>query len=58
MSFNDFGPITNTGTGTALAEPGEPGSSITNGTPLQMGPYRGDQTVSPWHVSYHHYMTG
>lgn len=58
VSFNVFGPITNTGTGTALGEPGKPGDSVTNGTPLVMKPYRGDQTQAPWHVSYHHYMTG
>ena len=49
VSANDFGPIANTGTGTVLADPGS-----TNGTPLVMGPNRGDQSGA-WHVSFHHY---
>jgi hypothetical protein len=52
VSSNDFGPLINTGTGTALADPG---SSTTNGTPLVTAPDRGDQTRTPWHVSFHHY---
>ncbi len=52
VSSNNFGSIINTGTGTALTDPG---SSTTNGTQLVMGPDRGDQTY-PWHVSFHHYM--
>ena len=52
VSYNNFGSIINTGTGTALTDPG---SSTTNGTQLVMGPDRGDQTY-PWHVSFHHYM--
>jgi len=52
VSSNDFGPLIDTGTGTALADPG---GSTTNGTPLVTGPDRGDQTRAPWHVSFHHY---
>ena len=52
VSSNDFGPLINTGTGTALADPG---GSTTNGTPLVTGPDRGDLS-GPWHVSFHHYM--
>ena len=50
-SFNDFGSIVNTGTGTALTDPG---GSTANGTPLVMGPDRGDLS-GPWHVSFRHY---
>jgi hypothetical protein len=50
VSANDFGPITNTGTGTVLADPG----SSTNGSLLVMGPNRGDLSGA-WHVSFHHY---
>jgi hypothetical protein len=52
VSSNDFGPIINTGTGTALTDPG---GSATNGTQLVMGPDRGDQTY-PWHVSFRRYL--
>ena len=52
VSSNDFGPLINTGTGTALADPG---GSTANGTPLVTAPDRGDQTGAPWHVSFHHY---
>ncbi len=51
VSSNDFGPVINTGTGTALADPG---GSTTNGTPLVTAPDRGDLS-GPWHVSFHHY---
>ncbi len=51
VSSNDFGPLINTGTGTALTDPG---GSTTNGTPLVTGPNRGDQSY-PWRVSFHHY---
>jgi hypothetical protein len=54
VSGNDFGSISDASTGTVLTDPG---SSTTNGTPLQMGPARGDLSY-PWRVSYHHYMTG
>jgi hypothetical protein len=54
VSANDFGSIGNASTGTVLTDPG--GSTV-NGTPLQMGPDRGDLSY-PWRVSYHHYMTG
>jgi len=53
VSYNDFGPITNARTGTVLSYPR---GSITNGTPLVMGPDLGDQS-SPWHVSFRPYMT-
>ena len=53
VSYNDFGPITNAGTGTVLSYPR---GSIADGTPLVMGPDLGDQS-SPWHVSFRHYMT-
>ena len=53
VSSNDFGPLINTGTGTALTDPG----GSTNGTPLVTGPDHGDLS-GPWHVSFHHYMTG
>jgi Domain of unknown function (DUF4232)/Ricin-type beta-trefoil lectin domain len=53
VSYNDFGPITNTATGNALTDPA--GSTV-NGTRLVMGPGRGDLS-GPWRVSYHHYMT-
>jgi hypothetical protein len=53
VSANDFGSITNTGTGTVLTDPG---GSTKNGTALVMGLNRGDQS-GPWHVSFHHYMT-
>ena len=52
VSSNDFGPLINTGTGTALTDPG---GSTANGTPLVTGPDRGDLS-GPWHVSFHHYM--
>jgi hypothetical protein len=52
VSFNDFGSIVNTGTGTALTDPG---GSTTNGTRLVMGPDNGDQTY-PWRVSFHQYL--
>jgi hypothetical protein len=52
VSSNDFGPLLNTGTGTALTDPG---GSTANGTPLVTGPDRGDLS-GPWHVSFHHYM--
>ena len=51
VSSNDFGPLINTGTGTALTDPG---GSTANGTPLVTGPDRGDLS-GPWHVSFHHY---
>ena len=54
VSANDFGPITNAGTGTVLSYPR---GSIADGTPLVMGPDNGDQST-PWHVSFRHYMTG
>jgi hypothetical protein len=54
VSANDFGPITNAGTGTVLSYPR---GSIADGTPLVMGLGNGDQST-PWHVSFHHYMTG
>jgi len=50
VSFNDFGPIIDTGTGTALTDPG--GSTI-NGTQLVMGPDRGDQTYPGGSPSIH-----
>jgi Domain of unknown function (DUF4232)/Ricin-type beta-trefoil lectin domain len=53
VSYNDFGPITNAGTGTVISYPR---GSISNGTPLVMGPDLGDQS-SPWHVSFRPYMT-
>ena len=34
-----------------------PGGSIADGTPLVMEPGNGDLST-PWHVSFHHYMTG
>jgi Ricin-type beta-trefoil lectin domain len=52
VSSNDFGPLINTGTRTALTAPG---ASTANGTPLVMGPDRGDLS-GPWRVSFHHYM--
>ena len=52
VSQNDFGPIVGVGSGNALVDPGH---SSTNGTQLKMGRYRGDQTLQPWHVSFHHY---
>jgi hypothetical protein len=52
VSANDFGPLINTGTGTALTDPG---GSTTNGTPLVTGPDHGDLS-GPWQVSFHHYM--
>ena len=54
VSANDFGSIGNASTPTVLTDPGD---STANGTPLQMGPDRGDLSY-PWRVSYHHYMTG
>jgi hypothetical protein len=54
VSYNDFGPIRNTGTGTVLSYPR---GSTADGTPLVMGPDLGDQS-SPWHVSFRHYITG
>lgn len=53
-SANDFGSIVNTGTGTALTDPG--GSTV-NGTPLVMGPNNGDLS-GPWRVSFHPYPKG
>jgi hypothetical protein len=52
-SANDFGPVTNAGTGTALTYPS---GSIADGTPLVMEPDTGLNT--PWQVSFHHYLTG
>ena len=46
VSANDFGPITNAGTGTVLSYPR---GSIADGTPLVMGLGNGDQST-PWHV--------
>jgi hypothetical protein len=54
VSANDFGPITNAGTGTVLSYPR---GSIAGGTPLVMGLGNGDQST-PWHVSFRHYLTG
>jgi len=54
VSANDFGPITNAGTGTVLSYPR---GSIADGTPLVMGPGFGDQST-PWHVSFRHYTAG
>jgi hypothetical protein len=54
VSYNDFGPIRNAGTGTVLSYPS---SSTADGTPLVMGADLGDQS-SPWHVAFRHYMTG
>jgi hypothetical protein len=54
VSANDFGPITNAGTGTVLSYPR---GSIADGTPLVMGPGNGDQST-PWHVAFRHYLTG
>jgi Protein of unknown function (DUF4232)/Ricin-type beta-trefoil lectin domain len=51
VSSNDFGPLINTGTGTALTDPG---GSTTNGIPLVTGPDHGDLS-GPWHVAFHHY---
>ena len=53
-SNNDFGAISNTGTGIVLTDPG---GSTTNGTRLVMGPDLGDQSY-PWRVSFHPYMKG
>jgi hypothetical protein len=53
-SANDFGPVINAGTGTALSYPR---GSIADGTPLVMGLGNGDQST-PWHVSFRHYLTG
>jgi hypothetical protein len=54
VSANDFGPITNAGTGTVLSYPR---GSIADGTPLVMGLGNGDQST-PWHVAFRHYLTG
>ena len=54
VSANDFGPITNAGTGTVLSYPR---GSIADGTPLVMGLGHGDQST-PWHVAFRHYLTG
>jgi len=56
VSANDFGPITNAGTGTVLSYPAA-ASPIADGTPLVMGLGNGDQST-PWHVSFRHYLTG
>jgi hypothetical protein len=53
-SLNDFGSIVNTGTGTALTDPG---GSTANGTRLVMGPANGDLS-GPWRVSFHPYPKG
>jgi Ricin-type beta-trefoil lectin domain len=53
-SANDFGSIVNTGTGTALTDPG---GSTANGTRLVMGPDNGDLS-GPWRVSFHPYPKG
>ena len=50
-SANDFGSISNIGTGAVLTDPG---GSTTNGTPLVMAPGNGDQSY-PWRVSFHPY---
>jgi hypothetical protein len=52
VSSNSFGPIIGLGSSNVLTDPG--GSSI-NGTQLQMGVNRGDQS-GPWHVSFRHYI--
>ena len=53
-SYNDFGPIYNTGTRTVLTDPG---GSTTNGAQLVTGPDHGDQSY-PWRVSFYHYPKG
>ena len=50
-SANDFGSISNIGTGTVLTDPG---GSTANGTRLVMAPGNGDQSY-PWRVSFHPY---
>jgi hypothetical protein len=52
-SANDFGPVTNAGTGTVLSYPG---GSIADGAPLFMKLNSGLST--PWLVAFHHYLTG
>jgi hypothetical protein len=53
-SANDFGSISNIGTGAVLTDPG---GSTANGTPLVMAPGNGDQSY-PWRVSFHPYPKG
>jgi hypothetical protein len=53
-SANDFGPVTNAGTGTVLSYPG---GSIADGTPLFMKLNSGVPS-HPWLVAFHHYLTG
>jgi hypothetical protein len=50
-SANDFGSISNIGTGAVLTDPG---GSTTDGTLLVMAPGNGDQSY-PWRVSFHPY---
>ena len=50
-SANDFGSISNLGTGAVLTDLG--GSTV-NGTRLVMAPGNGDQSY-PWRVSFHPY---
>ena len=50
-SANDFGSISNIGTGAVLTDPG---GSTADGTPLVMAPGNGDQSY-PWRVSFHPY---
>ena len=50
-SANDFGSISNIGTGAVLTDPG---GSTANGTPLVMALGNGDQSY-PWRVSFHPY---
>jgi hypothetical protein len=52
--YDDFGSITNIGTGAVLTDPG---GSTANSTRLVMGPDRGDLS-GRWHVSFRHYVTG
>jgi hypothetical protein len=53
VSFNPFGSITGAGSGNVLTDPG---GSTANGTQLEMGVNRGDQSP-PWRVSFHHYLS-
>ena len=57
VSSNDFGPLINTGTGTALTDPG---GSTTNGTPLVTGtrPRRPQRPVARLLPPLQHPMTG
>lgn len=52
VSLNPFGPVVDAGSDNVLTDPGD---STVDGTPLEMGVNRGDQS-GPWQVSFFRYL--